>query len=86
MDVGLRELKLHLSGYLDRAAKGETIRVTDRGQPKVLIVPIAGAGALERGVDEGWIRPAARHGLRPARRARSSERVADVLEDDRDDS
>lgn len=86
MDVGLRELKLNLSSYLDRAANGEIIRVTDRGQPKVLIVPIAGAGALERGVEEGWIRPPARSGLRPARRARSVQRVADALGEDRDDS
>jgi len=34
MDVGVHELKQHLSEYLERAARGEAIRVTDRGVPK----------------------------------------------------
>lgn len=33
--VGVRELKRDLSGYLKRAAAGEPIRVTVRGQPAV---------------------------------------------------
>jgi prevent-host-death family protein len=37
MDVGVRTLKQHVSEYLERAARGETIRVTDRGQPKAIL-------------------------------------------------
>jgi prevent-host-death family protein len=33
MNVGVRELKSHLSGYLARVRAGETIVVTDRGKP-----------------------------------------------------
>ncbi len=84
MDVGIRELKQHLSEYLDRAASGEVVRVTDRGVPKVVIAAVPGAAALERGVDEGWLTPP-RHaeGVGPARRVRASRRVAEVLGEDR---
>jgi prevent-host-death family protein len=85
MNVGVRELKQHLSDYLDRAAAGEHVVVTDRGIPKVLIVPIPGEGQLERGISEGWIRPAARSGgLVPFARVSSPARVLDLLDDDRD--
>ena len=57
MDVGVRELKQKLSEYLDRAAGGELIRVTDRGVPKAVLGPIPGQGRFEQGVREGWITP-----------------------------
>lgn len=57
MEIGVRALKAHLSEYLDRAEKGETIRVTERGRPKALLVPVPGAVDLSRGISEGWIRP-----------------------------
>ena len=55
MDVGVRELKQRLSEYLDRAAKGESIRVTDRGRPKAMLGPVPGRDRIEQGVAEGWI-------------------------------
>jgi len=33
MNVGIRELKLHLSHYLALVRRGESIVVTDRGNP-----------------------------------------------------
>lgn len=83
MDVGVRELKQHLSEYLDRAANGEIIRVTDRGCPKAYLGPITDDGWLGRGVDEGWIRPPQRSGLRAARRFTAERRSNDVLAEDR---
>ncbi len=84
MDVGIRELKQHLSEYLDRAAAGELIRVTDRGHPKVLISPLGGQGQMQLGIEEGWIRgPLATPGLGPTERFRSHLRVLDVLTEDR---
>jgi prevent-host-death family protein len=85
MDVGVRELKQHLSEYLDRAARGEVIRVTDRGQPKAIIGPVPGAGRLAAGLDEGWIRPAENDDPAPVRRARAPRRIAHVLEEDRNE-
>jgi len=39
MEVGVRELKQHLSQYLKRVQGGETLVVTDRGEPIARIVP-----------------------------------------------
>jgi prevent-host-death family protein len=84
MNVGVRELKQHLSEYLDRAAAGELVQVTERGVPKVQIVAVPGVGAMVRGVDEGWLRPAVRSdGLAAVRPVRASKRVGEVVEDDR---
>ena len=84
MDVGVRELKQHLSEYLERAAQGETIRVTDRGQPKAILGPVPGSGRLNSGISESWIRRAEE--IEPARvpRARAVRSIADVIGEDRD--
>ena len=39
LSVGVRELKMRLSEYLRRVKTGETIVITDRGQPVGRIVP-----------------------------------------------
>jgi prevent-host-death family protein len=83
MDVGVRELKQRLSEFLDRAEKGEVIRVTDRGVPKVVITRILDTGNFEQGVAEGWIRPAVRPGLETVRRVPAKRAIRDVLGDDR---
>jgi prevent-host-death family protein len=85
MDVGVRELKQHLSEYLERAAQGETIRVTDRGQPKAILGPVPGRGRLSAGIAEGWIQ-GAQEDVEPARvpRARSQKTIAQVLGEDRE--
>jgi prevent-host-death family protein len=84
MDVGVRELKQHLSAYLERAARGETIRVTDRGVPRAILGPIPGAARLEEGVAQGWI-SAPRKPAPPGRvrRARGALRIDAALADDR---
>lgn len=82
-DVGVRELKQHLSQYLERAQRGEIIRVTDRGRPKALLGPLPGRVRLEEGIAEGWVTPGTRKGLAPAVRVASARRVLDVLAEDR---
>lgn len=84
MDVGVRDLKQNLSKYLERAERGELIRVTDRGRPKAVIGPIPGRERIEQGIAEGWITPAAEPGLKPLGRGWSSDRtIAEVLDADR---
>lgn len=84
MDVGVRELKQHLSEYLRRVADGETIRVTDRGVPVAMITAVAGTDPLAAGVKEGWIRPPLVEGsVGGHTRARAARRVLDVLAEDR---
>ncbi len=87
MEVGVRELKQHLSDYLDRAERGQTITITDRGRPKVLLGPLPGGGdRLAEGIAEGWITPAvAPRSLGARKRFRSMEPIVDVLDSDRGD-
>jgi prevent-host-death family protein len=82
-DVGVRELKQRLSEYLDRAERGELLRVTDRGRPKALLGPLPGRARVEQGTAEGWIKAGSGAGLRPVRRVKSSGRVLDVIAEDR---
>ena len=82
-DVGVRELKQRLSEYLDRAERGELVRVTDRGRPKALLGPLPGRANVEAGISEGWIRAGSRRGLEPVKRVTSRRRVLDALAEDR---
>ena len=85
MDVGVRELKQHLSEYLERAARGEAIRVTDRGVPKAILGPVPGTVRLDEGIANGWISPPRARGASPGkvRRARATVRIDDILAEDR---
>ena len=60
--VGLKTLKNKLSEYVRLAAAGETVAITDRGRIVAELVPPRREPELviERGVREGWIRPATR--------------------------
>lgn len=84
MNIGVRELKQNLSEYLDRAANGEMVVVTDRGVPKALIVAIPGGDQMATGVEEGWITPPAQTGkLNAPLRLKSDRRSLDVVNEDR---
>jgi len=86
MDVGVRELKAHLSEYIDRAAAGEVITVTDRGRPVAVLSPLPSRVVdLDQAIAEGWVTPATSPGgLGPApKRFRSPLKVLDVLAEDR---
>lgn len=84
MDVGVRELKARLSEFLDRAERGEVIRVTERGRPKATLGPIPGRLHVDEGIAEGWIRPATR-ASRPKswKRFQGKMSVAEMLAEDR---
>lgn len=87
MDVGVRELKAKLSSFLERAAAGEVITVTDRGRPVATIGPPIGRVDLARAIEDGWVTPPStpRPGLRPVRRHRATGSVLDALAEDRDE-
>ena len=91
-DVGVRELKQHLSDYLDRAERGEFVRVTERGRPKALLGPLPGRARIDAGIADGWITPGSEAstpgsvaGLGPSPRWKSRRRILDVLGEDRGD-
>jgi antitoxin (DNA-binding transcriptional repressor) of toxin-antitoxin stability system len=87
--VGIRELKARLSHYLDRAAAGETIVVTDRGRAKAEIRALSVEARIQQGIDEGWItpgRPGPLAGLRrPTRGGKGKMTIAEAMAEDRED-
>ena len=58
--VGVREFRESLSEWLDRAASGETVVVTERGMPKVRVVAATAESLVEQLVREGRATPATR--------------------------
>lgn len=58
VEVGVRELRENLSAWLDRAAAGEEIVVTERGKPKARLT--AAETLLDRLAREGKVRRATR--------------------------
>ena len=71
MDVGIRELRAHLSRYVEQVKHGEEIVVTEHGRPVARIVPMNGERKIDRLIREGVVTPArSRTGWR-ARAARS---------------
>ena len=79
----MRQLKQQLSRYLDRAERGETVTVTDRGRPKAQLVPIPGRARVEEGIAMGWIAPPSGATLAPIEPWRATTTVAEALGEDR---
>jgi prevent-host-death family protein len=88
LNVGVRELKSRLSEYLRRAQAGQSVLVTDRGQPVARIVPVgqpldvrlqmmAQAGLLQWSGKK--LEP-----MPPVARTRGERSVAELLVEDRE--
>jgi prevent-host-death family protein len=83
-EAGIRELRNHLSQYLDRVRTGEELVITDRGTAVARIVPVDRPRTLDRLIEEGLVAAApdrTRH--RPRRRTRAAEPVSDLVGDQR---
>lgn len=77
--VSIQDLKRHLSGYLERAAGGESIVVTRHRKPVAMVAPVA--------PNQVWFGP--RFGkveLGPVLETPLSESARRLLADDRRDS
>lgn len=57
-EVGIRELRDHLSKYLEAVQAGNDIVVTDRGRPVARVVPMNGERTVDRLIREGRVKPA----------------------------
>jgi len=63
MEVGIRQLRDHLSRYVDQVQKGQEIVITDHGKAVARIVPIEeGRRKLDQLIAEGLVTPAPRRG------------------------
>lgn len=60
--VGIRELRQNLSVHLRKVKQGESLEVTERGQPVALLTPLPERmSARERLIAAGRIRPGRGH-------------------------
>jgi prevent-host-death family protein len=87
--IGVRELRQNLSVYLRRVRAGESLQVTERGQPVATLEPIVDPDdALTRLVARGVpIRRGAGNlsDLAPPAKANLRRPIADVLDELRED-
>jgi prevent-host-death family protein len=88
--VGLKVLKNKLSECVRAVKAGETVVITDRGHPVAELVPPRKPteSVVERGIREGWMRPADRTAPLPPRRpikGLTLEKLLTDLDEDRAD-
>lgn len=87
-EVGIRQLKTHLSRYLRRVKAGETIVVTEHGRPIGRILPTGRPleerirDTLEAGILEWNGKPWLREG--PSVRLSGERSVSDLIVEDRE--
>lgn len=71
MEAGVRELRDHLSRYLEAVRDGREVTVTDHGKAVARLVPLDQPRTIDRLISEGVISPAQR-----AKRPRAGQRIA----------
>jgi len=83
--VGVRELKDHLSRYLERVREGEEIVVTDRGRPVARLTSVdASTDRLADLVAAGVVRaPSSTSRRRPRSRIAATGPVSDLVVEQR---
>lgn len=57
-EVGIRQLRDHLSKYLEQVQGGEELVVTDRGRAIARVLPMSGERTIDRLIREGKVSPA----------------------------
>lgn len=90
MRIGLREANQRFSHLIRRLRSGETIVLTDRGQPLAILQPIgsvvSGDELLKQLAAEGVLRPASKRGPLPDWKPRriTGEPLSRTIREDRD--
>lgn len=83
VEVGIRDLRDHLSRYLDRVEAGEEIVVTDRRRAVARVVPMSGARTIDRLIAEGRVTPAAQRRRSRPEPLRTAGSVSDLVAEQR---
>lgn len=82
-EVGIRELRDHLSKYLDEVRQGNDVVVTDRGRAIARILPMSGETTLDRLIREGRVTPAKNRARRLPKPIKTKGTVSDLVADQR---
>ncbi len=84
VEAGIRELRDHLSRYLEVVRHGKEVTVTDHGKAVARLVPLAEPRAIDRLIKEGVISPAGQPKQhRAAPRIRANGTVSDLVAEQR---
>ncbi len=91
MEIGIRELKDHLSEILHRANAGEKITITHHGRPLCEISPtevihVKRPAYLTKGIEEGWLTPGNGHTLQamtPIKPKKAGKSTTELLRESR---
>ncbi len=84
VEVGIRDLRDHLSRYIEAVRTGDELIVTDHGTAVARIVPLVETRRIDQLIAEGVVSPAAsraRH--RPRQRAKATASVSELVADQR---
>lgn len=87
MDVAVSDLRANLKAYIERAAAGERVVVTDRGVPVARLVAADHEELLDRLAREGLVTRAARSKSRASknRRVQATGPVSELVSEMRAD-
>jgi prevent-host-death family protein len=84
MEVGIRDLRNHLSRYLAGVARGDELVVTDRGKAVARILPIDVPPSIDRLMAEGLVHPSS--GVprsRPIQRIKTRQPISGLIAEQR---
>ena len=83
-DTGIRDLRDHLSRYLERVQAGEELTVTDRGRPIARLIPVGAPSPFDRLVADGLVTLAeTRNRQRPDSRVAAAGQVSALVAEQR---
>lgn len=82
-EVGIRELRDHLSQYLEQVQTGDEVIVTDRGRAVARILPISGERTIDRLIREGQVTPAKTRKRRRPTPMKTAGTVSDLVAEQR---
>jgi prevent-host-death family protein len=84
MEVGIRELKNHLSQYLTAVGHGDEVVVTERGRAVARITSIGVERTIDRLIAEGIVSPAVSNKrAAPSIRVQAKEPVSTLVAEQR---
>lgn len=81
-EIGVRELRDHLSRYVAQAREGRSLTITDHGKPVAKLVP-TGPSTLERLIADGTVTPARAARSEPPAPIETAGTVSDLVADQR---
>jgi prevent-host-death family protein len=81
-EVGIRELRDHLSRYVNRVREGDEVTITDHGKAVARIIPIDHPRRFDELIERGLVTPASSSERSlPTRRVKATGSVSELAGD-----